>query len=39
MKREEVFGILETLFYMSLCAVVILVFIIPGYIFRLVQDR
>ena len=39
MKREEVIDILETLFYVSICCAAVLVFIIPGYIFRLIQDR
>lgn len=39
MKREEVYDIFETLFYVSICVAAVMVFIIPAIIFRIVQDR
>jgi hypothetical protein len=39
MKRQELFDTLELLFYAVVCVAVILVFIIPALIFRVVQDE
>ena len=39
MKREDVVDTITVLFFAFVCLNVIMVFIIPGLIFRVVQDR